>query len=1205
MKKIQKEVYYFIIFYLSLSICYQQISGGVPISNSVIRTLRQLSYEERSSLNTIFEERLPVIQTISNITPLITWEKAKPVPQDNETNLTNQIARANVASALKTAIDENRIIYTNKSFPEQVQQYAATCAMERHRPFLEPEAQKNLVERISNLTQYLREVISSITPSHLEAVGISAPPNQIIQRLNRTRFGLLFDDRNESPFISRDEVLGFSVTIATDTTIYPGFTQTGVAKQGERPLSIYVPIKLVEEYRSFESEQKEARDAFIYKLLRLLQPEINENGIQESNSNNKARLEQKYDRIALRNYDMKQQRLEIERKKREEQKIVAEITSVNIAKFLKTDVNGNIPNQIINYLNGILSIYVKEGLLVDFIVFANGGDIHIYTTRSAKDYDNKSPEVVFKLILAVTHSLEYAKRQGITKPDFNGFDNISFEDTVKELEIRRTYTPLKIYERKTEPIAVISASGVYSGALNILIWRFLCDPMTNAGQTIDPAGVPGYVFKVWDSEEDKIYLFDNREMRDFLLRVHISEPGRYVIVAAYTKEGHKIPSDEPILTVSTYRPFDDGKTPVGDPNPVLIVRAQSGLPAWGEIIESFGTDMPPLSYGGELDPNIHFMRPTGLNDQGPESRLVSRLAGFGYQSHGGKIGKWEEIAADKTLERTRKNADELNRILTNIPPYLDHMFEFEPFRRPHKYDRFDNVINTRRKLDKRFVDIPDPKKNEDDPILKKGDLTTSTIKADIGSIPGHYKPAPYMIQGAKDLLLIAKRLGYEAVKDYLDRAHKAMAEMKDKIEKGMEISADEYADYLHRLAKNYLKKHLKAYKPKADEKRIIDYYVWHIGDDIQLTILHKEGAESSDFIHPLARITFEYAKLVSELAKPYALGQDLLVTIDKDVSGNIQGAGPGYAEISLKNGDSVLNISADKTAPGAFSAYLVGLIRKALSEGRFQKGLIVEIWDIENRKRTFLDMTDEQDFKDAVSLLSATEEFAIKRVWTTTEKWDRKRDITEILSPLPIVCASTERLVLITGGIYVGKDDPTIYIKISEDGETAFTKKEAIDLWKYPYIVIGFMRGSHIGPLMPDKVPTALPHRFDGPPPLGGYVFNNLSINKGDHFPLSRRTDAFDGRPWLKETQRNALFITSALRAMGFMPPHKAEGSTEYTTAPQVKMILDALGKNEPSDTPEYGIFKRAASLYNDPKARRQEPVRLNFKVRSLLNQSI
>ena len=73
---------------------------------------------------------------------------------------------------------------------------------------------------------------------------------------------------------------------------------------------------------------------------------------------------------------------------------------------------------------------------------------------------------------------------------------------------------------------------------------------------------------------------------------------------------------------------------------------------------------------------------------------------------------------------------------------------------------------------------------------------------------------------------------------------------------------------------------------------------------------------------------------------------------------------------------------------------------------------------------------------------------------------------------------STEKLNLCAGK-YVGKDDPVCVVRC-QSGFPAVG--EVLQPYMHPYMVAGWMRGSHIGAWYPCSVDDSDPVYFDGPP---------------------------------------------------------------------------------------------------------------------------
>jgi len=128
--------------------------------------------------------------------------------------------------------------------------------------------------------------------------------------------------------------------------------------------------------------------------------------------------------------------------------------------------------------------------------------------------------------------------------------------------------------------------------------------------------------------------------------------------------------------------------------------------------------------------------------------------------------------------------------------------------------------------------------------------TISLIKADVGSFPGHSRTHPKLLEKAARML-------------------------------------------------------------KEQEGRLlIDSFVTHCGDDLELIMTHTKGEDHPD-IHKLAWDVFiECAKLAKEM-KLYGAGQDIL---SDAFSGNVKGMGPGVAEMEFeeRGSDPVLMFMAGR-----------------------------------------------------------------------------------------------------------------------------------------------------------------------------------------------------------------------------------------------------------------------------------------------------
>ena len=244
-------------------------------------------------------------------------------------------------------------------------------------------------------------------------------------------------------------------------------------------------------------------------------------------------------------------------------------------------------------------------------------------------------------------------------------------------------------------------------------------------------------------------------------------------------------------------------------------------------------------------------------------------------------------------------------------------------------------------------------------------ITLSVIKADVGSIGGHTKPANSMINAAKERI-------EEAIKTNL----------------------------------------------------ILDGMVTSTGDDICLIMSHTKDINNPK-IHQFAWQTFLNSTKKADECGCYGAGQDLLANAP---SGNIRGAGPGVAEITFdytqkepRPAESFMVFAADKCGPGAFNLplylafadamYCAGLMLPNLIEG-----FTFDIIDMNNKTDdSIITLNAPEDAYKISILLRDNERFGIKRIYSRKYKEQS-------------VAVSTDRLHTISGK-YVGKDDPICVIR--------------------------------------------------------------------------------------------------------------------------------------------------------------------------------
>ncbi len=331
---------------------------------------------------------------------------------------------------------------------------------------------------------------------------------------------------------------------------------------------------------------------------------------------------------------------------------------------------------------------------------------------------------------------------------------------------------------------------------------------------------------------------------------------------------------------------------------------------------------------------------------------------------------------------------------------------------------------------------------------------------------------------------------------------------------------------LMETAREYLAKH---------GEFLVDSYVTHVGDDMELIMTHKKGTDNTE-VHKLAWDVFLEATKVARKLKLYGAGQDLL---SDSFSGNIKGLGPGVAEMEFEERQSepVIIFMADKTEPGAWNLPLYKIFADPFNtpglciDPKMHKGFDFEVHDLMENKKVVFHAPEE--LYDMLVFIGAPSRYCIKRIYSRTSG--------EIAA-----ASSTEKLNLLAGR-YVGKDDPVCIVRC-QSGMPAVG--EVLEPFAKPHLVAGWMRGSHHGPLMPVGVAQSNPTRFDGPPRVIGLGFQlcqGMLIGPQDFF-----ADVSYDRA---RTVANEL--ADYLRSLGPFEPHRLSlDALEYTTMPDVMKKL-------------------------------------------------
>ncbi|MGB9906850.1 MAG: fructose-1,6-bisphosphate aldolase/phosphatase [Candidatus Saccharicenans sp.] len=298
---------------------------------------------------------------------------------------------------------------------------------------------------------------------------------------------------------------------------------------------------------------------------------------------------------------------------------------------------------------------------------------------------------------------------------------------------------------------------------------------------------------------------------------------------------------------------------------------------------------------------------------------------------------------------------------------------------------------------------------------------------------------------------------------------------------------------------------------------LIDYYISSTGDDIAILCTHTRGTGDQQ-IHQLAWEAFQAGTAVARKTGLYGAGQDLL----KDAfSGNVKGLGPAVAEMEIeeRENEPFIFFAADKTDPGAYNLpFYLGFADPMYCSGlilspKMSQGYKFRIIDVSyTEKNKVIELLAPEELYDIAALLRDTEKYVIESIWSRS-------------TGNQAVAISTQRLHNIAGK-YTGKDDPVAIVRVQ--GEFPATG-EVLAPFNIGHYVAGFMRGSHIGPLMPCRLNATVSY-FDGPPVVTGAAF---SVKEGC---LSEPADVFD-HPYWDAIRAQIAQKATEIRRQGFCGP--------------------------------------------------------------------
>ena len=332
----------------------------------------------------------------------------------------------------------------------------------------------------------------------------------------------------------------------------------------------------------------------------------------------------------------------------------------------------------------------RNKLLIDFHVTNCGDDLELIMTHTngvdSKEVHNLAWDTFCEATEKARDIGLYGAGQDLLADAFSG--NIKgMGPGIAEMEFT---------ERKAEPVVAFMMDKTEPGAFNFPIFKVFADPFNTAGLIIDPNLHDGFVFEVWDIQKHKnVFLKTPEQMYDMLAL--IGAKSRFVIKRVFPKKTSRLPSNEPVAVISTEKLYQIAGEYVGKDDPAGVVRAQSGLPALGEVLEGFSlghlvSGWMRGSHNGPLMP-VSVKNAKCTRFDGPP-----RVIALGFQMKNGNLTEPVDLFDDPAFDRTRVEAQ-------HITDYMRRHGPFEPHRLPMEDMEYTTLPNVMKKLGNKFKSV--------------------------------------------------------------------------------------------------------------------------------------------------------------------------------------------------------------------------------------------------------------------------------------------------------------------------------------------------------------------------------------------------------------------------------------------------------------------------------------------------------------------
>ncbi len=735
-------------------------------------------------------------------------------------------------------------------------------------------------------------------------------------------------------------------------------------------------------------------------------------------------------------------------------------SGVELGRWFK---DGVISGDSVKAAQQFLNKAVAKGTLQGAVVRGFGRDLHLQLVHLL---GVQSPTARALANQAALAALQQAKAVGLyqTVGDLDVLAAPPAEQ-VKALRIRVGEVPMT--ERQQETLFVAKAINAGPGFFNRALHRLFFHPDRVTGSRVESTSFIAVVERVEDvlagKKDRQAWVFGEPpstegfpEQTIRFIRPNgattievprgkigtpkemltlIADHDKHMITAIYGGRGRFVfdrgkPTPwryEPIAQVNVDPVSPDVTDHRADPS--LMGRTQMGSPALGEWQDNFGG-----FYFAPGGPNAAYhvgVVPLSLEEakQPPMREGEAHVSAYAYSSYqNGRIPGGEDFvdvfAQDPSETRTLQNR--ARRLISKMTQHG----EFEPYVVARVAE--ERAQDTAEELRNWFQPVPKPE--ERDPLVEavnaRAVLTVTDIKGDAGGKAGHTTTPSRFIPTAQASLT-------EGIEQGVILGHQVF-EVGDDMHFAMVHRQGADANAVHRLGWRSLW--------RAGWVEVALGFKWYniFQDLVGPATEGKTAAELAElterFVYGL--LPLHVPDLDGEmLAKVKAAYEEWKRTSAGQVltppfGGGISGQGPGFAELPMTRIQPVFLMADDKAGPASFNKLLSEVARGLVGTptlAKYGKGAVAELWDVRNGRRMFLDF--ERHLNLIERLVGATDAYNFKRIWArTSDTWEPSepgQGLGDIL-----LAASTEKLSIITGGEYRGKDDP-VFLAIAELFEEA------------------------------------------------------------------------------------------------------------------------------------------------------------------------